>query len=487
MRSWLLALPLLLSSGVSSTLFARDGSSSKVIRVPFSKERAAHSQYNKREPASKTATQKLDNKDFLFYANVTVGTPPQHIRLHIDTGSSDIWVETATSEICRRDGGGSCDIGGTYDNGTSSTAEYVEGEFSIMYVDGQYASGVYAKDTLGIGGVGVKDVQFGIGLKGTSEEGVLGIGFESRQSRVSAGLDPYPGLVTQMVNQELINSRAYSVWLNDLNAAAGEILFGGIDTGKFKGPLATIPLSRRTDLPSPIDFIITLHGLTIENGEGETRELMNTSRSVPALLDTGASFTYLPQDIADQLIELVGAVTVPEYKGPAVNCSKRSLEGSVNFVFAGATIEVNLRDFIIDATDEPNEDNHILCYFGILGMSEGSVLTLGDTFLRSAYVVYDMDNEAISIAQTIFNSTSTNIMEIGSGPDAVPSATRSSTDVDSIPVTATASSGSTSSDTAVKSTGSPNVSSSGATKLSIAPTNFLTRFLVSILSLAILL
>lgn len=484
MRSWLLVLPLLVSSGVS-TLLVRDGSS-KVIRVPFSKERVAHNQVSKREPAGRTAVQKLDNKDFLFYANVTVGTPPQHIRLHIDTGSSDIWVETADSEICRKEGGNGCDIGGTYDNATSSTAEYVEGDFSIMYVDGQYASGAYGKDTLGIGGVGVKNVQFGIGFEGTSDEGVLGIGFERRQSRVNQGLEPYPGLVTQMVAQELINSRAYSVWLNDLNAAAGEILFGGIDTGKFKGPLVTIPLSRRTDLPSPIDFIITLHGLTVENGDGEPRELMNTSRSVPALLDTGASFTYLPQDVAAQLIELVGAVTVPEYKGPAVNCSKRSLEGSVDFEFAGATIKVDLKDFIIDATDEPNEDNHILCYFGILGMSEGSVLTLGDTFLRSAYVVYDMDNEAISIAQTIFNSTSTNIMEIGSGPDAVPSATRSTTDADSIPVTATTSAGSTN-DPAAKSTGSPNVSNSAATTLNNASTKLLTPFLVSIFSLAILL
>ncbi|KAK6362014.1 hypothetical protein TWF730_005718 [Orbilia blumenaviensis] len=483
MRSWLLVLPLFVSTGLS-TLLVRDGSS-KVIRVPFSKERVTHHQVNKREPAGKTALQKLDNKDFLFYANVTVGTPPQNIRLHIDTGSSDIWVETANSEICKRAEGRGCEVGGTYNNETSSTAQYVEGDFSIMYVDGQYASGVYAKDTLGIGGVGVKDVQFGIGLQGTSEEGVLGIGFERRQSRVSSGLEPYPGLITQMVNQELINSRAYSVWLNDLNAAAGEILFGGIDTGKFKGSLATIPLSRRTDLPSAIDFIITLRGLTIENGDGVSRVLMDESRSVPALLDTGASFTYLPHDIANQLVELVGAVTVPEYKGPAVNCSKRALEGSVDFEFAGTTIKVNIRDFIVDATDEPNADNHILCYFGILGMDEGSVLTLGDTFLRSAYVVYDMDNEAISIGQTIFNSTSTNIVEIGSGPNAVPNATRS-TDADSIPVTATAVSG-TANSPGAKSTGSPNVSNSATTTLHNVSTKFLISSLVSILSLTVLL
>ena len=177
-------------------------------------------------------------------------------------------------------------------------------------------------------------------------------------------------------------------------------------------------------------------------------------------------------------------MTVPEYKGPAVNCTKRSLEGSVNFKFAGTTISVNLRDFIVDATDEPNEDNHILCYFGVLGMNEGSVLTLGDTFLRSAYVVYDMDNEAISIGQTIFNSSSTNIMEIGSGQDAVPSATLSGNS-DSIAITATGTPGSTDDPKATQ-TGSPNVSNSATTTIPIS-TQLLTSFLVSILCLAMIL
>jgi hypothetical protein len=37
---------------------------------------------------------------------------------------------------------------------------------------------------------------------------------------------------------------------------------------------------------------------------------------------------------------------------------------------------------------------------------------LGDTFLRSAYVVYDLQNNQISLAQTDFNSTTTNVVEI---------------------------------------------------------------------------
>jgi hypothetical protein len=48
---------------------------------------------------------------------------------------------------------------------------------------------------------------------------------------------------------------------------------------------------------------------------------------------------------------------------------------------------------------------------------------LGDTFLRSAYVVYDLANNEISLAQTNFNATGTNVVEIGTGTGSVPDAT----------------------------------------------------------------
>lgn len=47
----------------------------------------------------------------------------------------------------------------------------------------------------------------------------------------------------------------------------------------------------------------------------------------------------------------------------------------------------------------------------------------GDTFLRSAYVVYDLDNEEISLANTLFNVTESKILEIGTGKNSVPDAT----------------------------------------------------------------
>ena len=57
---------------------------------------------------------------------------------------------------------------------------------------------------------------------------------------------------------------------------------------------------------------------------------------------------------------------------------------------------------------------------------------LGDTFLRSAYVVYDLDNNEISLAQTDFNSASDNIVEITNGTNGVPGATSVSNPVTTV-------------------------------------------------------
>src|SRR5690348_10361241 len=47
----------------------------------------------------------------LYYANVTAGTPPQEFALQIDTGSSDVWLPSATARLCntrRGCAGGAC-------------------------------------------------------------------------------------------------------------------------------------------------------------------------------------------------------------------------------------------------------------------------------------------------------------------------------------------------------------------------------------------
>ena len=82
-----------------------------------------------------------------------------------------------------------------------------------------------------------------------------------------------------------------------------------------------------------------------------------------------------------------------------------------------------LLDLGLDSKGKPykfHNTGQIACQLG-LEAAQGRPVLLGDTFLRSAYVVYDLDNDEVSIAQTNFNGGAPNVEEIQAGPQGVPS------------------------------------------------------------------
>jgi Eukaryotic aspartyl protease len=154
--------------------------------------------------------QVLDNLQSLYFANITLGTPPQRLRMHIDTGSSDLWCNSPQSTLCSsrlRN----CEDSGTYDSTASSTYKFLNNNFNIKYMDGTGALGDYVTDAIGIGGQTIRNFQFGVGISSTSTEGVLGIGYPINEVQVHDGGEaPYPNLPQLMVDNGLIKANAYS-------------------------------------------------------------------------------------------------------------------------------------------------------------------------------------------------------------------------------------------------------------------------------------
>ncbi|KIW27385.1 uncharacterized protein PV07_07126 [Cladophialophora immunda] len=375
----------------------------------------------RKRQTQQTVSQTLDNEQSLYYANITLGTPAQSLRLHIDTGSSDLWVNIASSSFCES-GQDACE-GGTYDSSASSTYKLVNDQFNISYVDGTGAVGDYVADTLQFGGVSLTDFQFGIGESSSSQQGVLGIGYMTNEVQVQrAGMDAYPNLPEALVKAGHIASNAYSLWLNDLDSSTGEILFGGVNTEKYEGELATIPI-----IPSNgvyFQLAIALTGLVSSGSD------LSSSSSLPAavLLDSGATLTYLPNDITQDIYNQVQAVYQTDVGAAYAPCSLSSSSATIDFTFSGQTIRVPYNELFLDAGTNnfgqpiTFENGEEACLFGI-APTQGSMAVLGDTFLRSAYVVYDLANNEISLAQTVFNSTGSNVQEITTGEKAVPNAT----------------------------------------------------------------
>ncbi|KAJ5092254.1 hypothetical protein NUU61_007124 [Penicillium alfredii] len=360
-----------------------------------------------------------DLQETLYFSNVTLGTPKQTLRLVLDTGSSDLWCNAPNSSLCTSNDD-PCSSSGTYDSSASSTYSFVSSDFNISYADGSGAVGNYVTDTLRIGDATIKDFQFGVGYSSGSSEGVLGIGYPSNEVQVSrSGDKTYANLPKAMVEKGLIKSNAYSLWLNDLDASTGSILFGGVNTKKYHGSLETLPIQKVHGLYS--QFIIALTAVTLTTTSTEHNY---SSKALPAgvLLDSGSSLTYLPDTVVKDIYDDLDVDYDSSSGVGYVPCSLAEKDVKVSYTFSSPTITVGANELVLDVGDLYFRNGDRACVFGIVPAGN-SMAVLGDTFLRSAYVVYDLANNEISLANTNFNSTDDEVLEIGTGDDSVPSAT----------------------------------------------------------------
>ncbi|KAG5922037.1 hypothetical protein E4U53_003736 [Claviceps sorghi] len=368
----------------------------------------------RRRNGSGTVSQVLDNLQSLYYFNVTLGKPAQPVRLHLDTGSSDMWVNTPASLLCTRQSQ-ACQESGMYSPNASITYKYVSSHFNISYTDGTSSAGDFVTDVMRFSGQSIPNFQFGVGFESTSPENILGVGYPINEAQARLGdvqRQTYPNLPARMYADGLISSKTFSIWLNNVNAAAGSILFGGIDTQKFRGNLVTVPVEKVGDTYA--QFFITMTGISIGSDEVES------DMALAVLLDTGTSLTYLPNEITSAIYRRLN-VAYQEAQGAAViPCSIRDQSMTIVFEFSSpASITVSVSDMMIDLLDSSGtpymmDDGTKACAFGILP-ANGQTSILGDTFLRSAYVLFDMDNNVISLANANFNVTSSHIVEVNGG------------------------------------------------------------------------
>jgi hypothetical protein len=248
--------------------------------------------------------------------------------------------------------------------------------------------------------------------------GIMGIGYkagESISSSIAAGQGGqlYPNVINTLKNQGHINQLAYSLWLNDLNSPTGSILFGGVDTAKYHGDLIALPVQLDSQSGALTSFTVAWTGLTFTSC-GKTIDL-SPSAAVPVILDSGTTDLLLPDEIANQVFNGLGVITDVNY-GNLIKCSVLNDAGAFSFTFGGKggpMVNVSLSEFGFRLTNQDGSpatftDGAPACQLGIQAAGQDPIL-FGDTFLRSAYVVYDLQDNSIGLAQTNFNTTDSNI------------------------------------------------------------------------------
>ncbi|KAL9949828.1 hypothetical protein ACHAQF_002757 [Verticillium nonalfalfae] len=188
-----------------------------------------------------TIESRVTNGHIGYFAKVKIGTPGQELSLHLDTGSADLWVPYMSAKICRVKGANNCKLG-AFDPLESLTYRLAAPKkFKIAYLDQSSASGDYFEDTVEIGGTRVSSLAMGLARQSTVPYGLAGIGYHHNVALQTWG-NIYDNLPVRMQRLGLINTVAYSLWLNNLDAAGGSLLFGGIDTEKYVGNLKVVPV-----------------------------------------------------------------------------------------------------------------------------------------------------------------------------------------------------------------------------------------------------
>ncbi|KUI54719.1 putative aspartic-type endopeptidase OPSB [Cytospora mali] len=411
--------------------------------------------------------------DLTYVVNASIGTPGQSVSLVLSTSSSTTWVLDSRSETCDEysDYSSYADEGdedynntditsttycvwGTFSSNQSSTYEsqgtsdnddyYYDYDFTLSYTDGSYADGEYFNDTITLdGGATVSDFTLGLVNETNMYIGVLGIGYND---------SIYSNLPNRLQEQGLINSTAYSIWVDDEKASSGNLLFGAIDTTKFDGSLARVSSSYYNSMAI---HIASINGTTSDSGgpiaityTDSDDDSSSSSYSYSddylftATFSPPDTVSYLPGEVASQIWDIAGAYYDTDAELALISCNATD-DTATNFTLQlgegiyGPIITATMADLVI-----PREDLNLTYYSAyipydnstcLFGVQNGSLsynyystvaFSLGSTLLRRTYSVFDLVNDEIAVAPVKFGATATsNIVPFATYGASVPSST----------------------------------------------------------------
>ena len=410
------------TSTLALLLLKRDSPNS--LSVPFMRERKdkTFTLRSRKQPSSDVEVT-AHSSAFVYWANVTIGTPPVTILAEVDTGSADVVV--LTNQVCGKSY--SFCQGGSIDQTISSTWIWLDEKVNDATIPHSSWSGAYATDNFGISGVSLKDLKFiGVTEYAGDEDNIrniLGIGLPASERSTKS----YSNLPSALAKAGYINTPAYSMYLED--ESKGLFLFGAVDKSKHDEPLLTLKMSLDNDMINPhlaaesfyIDrplLVLTSFGSSID---GKSSNYNFTAR--PAALDSSVAYSQLSADMVQHLANALEMDFDQSSASYVLPCDT-SKDQTVDFAFSELVINIPITD-LLHPLKSPNMGINNKQYCSLPYDPAATEIILGDDFLRNTYLVYDQSNLEIAMAKINRDGGQEDIYEI---TDDIPGA-REATDL----------------------------------------------------------
>jgi len=361
---------------------------SALVRVPLTKKpRLTREQ--KQAIAAKLPADQLtadntvvinDFQNAQYFGEISVGTPPQKMRVIYDTGSPNLWVPNHKSFLSSHE---------IYTHSKSSTYKANGSTFAIAYGSGP-VSGFYSADTATIAGIPLQDYTFaevnntkGLGLAYSIGhfDGICGLSWNG------CSIDGVPTPLQAMKAGGKLSENVFAFYLG--NNQPGELIFGGVDQKHYTGDFAYVPVIPTSPDGSKCYWEIALDGLTLKGASQTTAK--------KAIVDSGTSLLAGPTSEVKKIAEMLGAKSVlpipPFNKEFLIDCNATAPD--MVFTIAGQQYTLTKEDYLINDGGK--------CLLGLTGIDlpapRGPLWILGDIFMRKYYVKFDVDNTRIGIAK----------------------------------------------------------------------------------------
>merc|ERR1712226_1627884 len=323
-----------------------------------------------------------DFQDAQYFGTISVGTPPQQLRVVYDTGSSNLWVNKQTGFLSPHK---------HYDDSKSSTYVKNGTTFNIRYGSGP-VSGYYSQDTIKLGDIDISDYTFAEvnNTKGLGPawavghfDGICGMGWDD------ISVDHVKTPLRALVDSKKLAANAFAFYLGS-GAAEGELGLGGVDPAHYTGDFSYVPVIET--VPGKWGYWT----LAMDDAKVGGKSITSVRK---AIVDSGTSLLAVPTADIKKIADAVGAKQVlpipPFNKEYTIDCNTPGPD--IEFVIAGKSYTLKKADYVLNESGK--------CLLGFTGLDvpapAGPLYILGDVFMRAYYVKFDVDNKQLGFAQIV--------------------------------------------------------------------------------------